>query len=123
MPRRTMDDILVSAMLKQTNQALSQSKDAIERLLTERRDLQVERDHLRDEVREARNEAERLYARAEQAEDFERRASALEQEILRRGWWMESGAPCALCGYEGPGYYQPETHDCARKAAELEVTP
>lgn len=22
-------------------------------------------------------------------------------------------APCYICGYNGPGYYQPEVHDCA----------
>lgn len=24
-------------------------------------------------------------------------------------------APCARCGYNGPGYYQPETHPCAKE--------
>ena len=24
-------------------------------------------------------------------------------------------APCYLCGYNGPGYYQPDTHPCAAK--------
>jgi hypothetical protein len=24
-----------------------------------------------------------------------------------------SAAPCSKCGYNGPGYYQPETHSCA----------
>jgi len=24
-------------------------------------------------------------------------------------------APCYLCGYNGPGYYQPGTHSCAAK--------
>lgn len=24
-----------------------------------------------------------------------------------------SPAPCDVCGYNGPGYYQPETHPCA----------
>lgn len=24
-------------------------------------------------------------------------------------------APCHLCGYNGPGYYQPDTHPCAAK--------
>ena len=48
--------------------ALEQAKAAIERLLIERRELQVERDQYRGEAREARAESERLYARAEQAE-------------------------------------------------------
>ena len=25
------------------------------------------------------------------------------------------GAPCYICGYNGPGYYQPDTHPCAAK--------
>lgn len=25
-----------------------------------------------------------------------------------------SDAPCSRCGYNGPGYYQPETHPCAK---------
>lgn len=24
--------------------------------------------------------------------------------------------PCAICGYNGPNYYQPETHSCMAKA-------
>lgn len=23
-------------------------------------------------------------------------------------------APCALCGYNGPGFFQPTTHPCAK---------
>lgn len=23
-----------------------------------------------------------------------------------------SASPCKVCGYNGPGYYQPETHSC-----------
>lgn len=57
-------------------------------------------------------------------EDRAKRAEAerdrLRNEILRRGWWRKAGAPCALCGYDGEGYYQPATHDCARLAAALE---
>jgi hypothetical protein len=49
---------------------------------------------LNDELAEARAERDRL-----------------RDAILTRGWWRES--PCVLCGYTGPGYYQPETHVCA----------
>ena len=24
-------------------------------------------------------------------------------------------APCYMCGYNGPGYYKPDTHPCAAK--------
>jgi hypothetical protein len=52
-------------------------------------------------------------ARAEQAE---RERDRLRAVILRAGLWQT--APCCLCGYNGPGYYQPGTHDCARAALE-----
>jgi hypothetical protein len=29
-------------------------------------------------------------------------------------------APCCICGYNGPGYYQPETHPCAARAEKAE---
>jgi hypothetical protein len=33
-------------------------------------------------------------------------------------------APCYLCGYNGEGYYQPETHPCAvRYHAQMEGKP
>jgi len=35
-------------------------------------------------------------------------------------------APCFCCGYNGPGYYNPEVHQCAARhhaAAEKEGTP
>ena len=34
-------------------------------------------------------------------------------------------APCYLCGYNGAGYYQPDTHPCATlfHAAEKETQP
>jgi hypothetical protein len=37
----------------------------------------------------------------------------LREEILKRGLWRE--APCILCGYNGRGYFQPDTHSCARE--------
>lgn len=49
-----------------------------------------------------------------------------ENKRLRDGLPMhpelfEEG-PCYLCGYNGPGYYQPQTHPCAaRYHAALEV--
>jgi hypothetical protein len=27
-------------------------------------------------------------------------------------------APCYICGYNGPGYFQPETHPCAKEFHE-----
>ena len=43
------------------------------------------------------------------------RVTALERIILDAGLWRK--APCCLCGYNGPGYYQPATHRCAALAA------
>lgn len=44
--------------------------------------------------------------------------SRLRSEVYRlkgiikdAGLWKE--APCCICGYNGPGYFQPKTHFCA----------
>jgi hypothetical protein len=39
------------------------------------------------------------------------RVRELERLIVNGANWQS--APCCLCGYNGPGYYQPETHACA----------
>lgn len=31
-------------------------------------------------------------------------------------------APCAVCRYNGPGYFQPETHECIRLLDDAEVS-
>lgn len=28
-------------------------------------------------------------------------------------------APCAICGYNGKGYYQPDNHECMKREKEL----
>jgi hypothetical protein len=38
----------------------------------------------------------------------------LEGALIERGVWRE--APCCVCGYNGPGYFQPATHSCAERA-------
>lgn len=43
-----------------------------------------------------------------------------EIERLRRIVWgmqmhVAVPAPCRICGYKGRGFWQPETHECARK--------
>jgi hypothetical protein len=43
-------------------------------------------------------------------------AKALREALLRRGL---SGAPCDVCGYAGPGYWQPDTHACVAARAAL----
>ena len=57
------------------------------------------------------------------------RLSEMDAEIKRlREALLNTGAhnnpPCAICGYNGPNYYQPETHSCMAKArAALEHQP
>lgn len=46
-----------------------------------------------------------------------RRVSRLEDMLFKRGAMNE--APCFCCGYNGPGYYQPEIHPCAKRHHEL----
>lgn len=36
----------------------------------------------------------------------------LRAAIIARAPQLLTDAPCVLCGYNGPGYYQPETHSC-----------
>lgn len=67
--------------------ALQKAKIEIDRLDEDNRRLRFERD-------EARKEAERLRTVA-----------------VKRGLWKE--APCCLCGYNGPNYFQPSVHKCA----------
>lgn len=35
----------------------------------------------------------------------------LKVVLFKSGAWMT--APCCLCGYNGPRYFQPDTHKCA----------
>ena len=37
------------------------------------------------------------------------------REALAEQPRLLSAAPCDQCGYNGPGYYQPDTHQCAAK--------
>lgn len=36
---------------------------------------------------------------------------AAERKLIGTGIWRE--APCCICGYNGPGYFQPSKHSCA----------
>ena len=56
-----------------------------------------------------------VLARAEAAET---RVKELERLIFDAGLWRT--APCCLCGYNGQGYFQPETHACAAMAGKEE---
>jgi hypothetical protein len=35
----------------------------------------------------------------------------LQAIAVKHGLWKE--APCCLCGYNGPNYFQPSVHKCA----------
>ncbi len=35
----------------------------------------------------------------------------LRTVAVKRGLWKE--APCCVCGYNGPNYFQPSVHKCA----------
>jgi hypothetical protein len=52
-------------------------------------------------------ECDREHARAERYETALFRAGAM------------SKPPCFACGYNGPGYYNPMTHECAAKHHKL----
>lgn len=39
----------------------------------------------------------------------------LRSGMIRAGLHKE--APCRICGYNGPGFYQPDTHSCVALAA------
>lgn len=65
---------------------------------------------LRDERRRLKSDHDAL---AEAAEYIER----LEDRLFAAGA-MEQ-APCFCCGYNGPGYYQPGSHPCAKRHHEL----
>ena len=41
----------------------------------------------------------------------------LEDILFARGAMEE--APCFCCGYNGPGYYQPDQHPCAKRHHKL----
>lgn len=44
------------------------------------------------------------------------RITELEDLLFATGQMMV--APCFCCGYNGPGYYQPQTHPCAKRHHE-----
>ena len=43
----------------------------------------------------------------------EERAKELEDQLFTLG--AMKNAPCFCCGYNGPGYFQPDQHPCAKR--------
>ena len=48
---------------------------------------------------------------ASKISDLRARLEAAERKLIATGIWRE--APCCICGYNGPGYFQPSKHKCA----------
>jgi hypothetical protein len=91
--------------------------DVIERLQKQ----QLEREEWKQAwMDDANAEIERLRAFYNEAvTTLENRNAEIERlrtEIIRHGWWKYP--PCLICGYNSHSYYQPEFHDCARRALE-----
>jgi hypothetical protein len=55
---------------------------------------------------------------AELRELLERRGEVERLLPIARAFAMKNGAPCAICGYRGPSYYQPDVHKCAAAPTE-----
>jgi hypothetical protein len=61
-----------------------------------------------------RSEVERLQeAHVTVCRDTSREIERLRGVLVRRGI---SPAPCDICGHNGPGYHQPDSHACVREA-------
>ena len=57
-------------------------------------------------------EQERAKAAEQRVRDLEAALERVKRHRLFRT--MFESAPCILCGYNGPGYYQPDAHPCAK---------
>lgn len=63
----------------------------------------------------------RYVAMATENESLQSQLAAANEQI-RRLWPAKlSAAPCSICGYNGPGYYQAETHPCAAQKADADA--
>ena len=49
--------------------------------------------------------------------DLEARCKELEDKLFSLG--AMNSSPCFCCGYNGKGYYQPDTHSCATRHHKL----
>ena len=53
-------------------------------------------------------------AAADRLSEMDAENKRLREALLNTG--AHNNPPCAICGYNGPNYYQPETHSCMAKA-------
>jgi len=65
-----------------------------------------------------RDEAMWLAEVARLRAEVEKLERAYEDMLFARGAMAD--APCFCCGYNGPGYYHPDTHPCAKRHHALE---
>lgn len=49
----------------------------------------------------------------EESERLSKRVTELEDLLFKRGEMFNP--PCFVCGYNGPDYYQPDKHPCAKR--------
>jgi hypothetical protein len=59
-----------------------------------------------------------LVTAKDRIKELEADNARLRDSLIKSGTWKVS-QPCCVCGYYGPGYYQPEDHHCAARAKEL----
>lgn len=62
-------------------------------------------------------DADKVVVLTGEVERLKARIAELEDRLFRRRE-MEA-APCFVCGYNGPAYYQPGTHPCAERHHRL----
>lgn len=49
--------------------------------------------------------------------ELKKKIKRFENMLFERGAMAES--PCFICGYNGPGYYNPNNHPCAKRHHQL----
>ena len=83
-------------------------------------DTEVALFHLLADIRAAAGDPEGKLMQDELVEHIRGlagRVRGLEDRLFRRGGMKQ--APCFVCGYNGPGYWQPDVHPCAARHHEL----
>lgn len=75
-------------------------------------DLLAERDALKAELEFHKQAALNFI---DLSAELQKQRDALKAELAEEKWKHEDFeiAPCFICGYNGQGYYQPDTHPCA----------
>lgn len=84
----------------------------IRHLIASHRQLQAERDALKAELEFHKQAALNFI---DLSAELQKQRDALKAELAEEKWKHGDFeiAPCFICGYNGQGYYQPDTHPCA----------